>query len=629
MACPFFTPRQGRAGRAPTVSIPQPDSAISSCDGPSWRRARLRFAMRSRFSLLLDNPVLHRELRARFRGRGAFAVLLVYALMLVVPAVAVYGQARGGNSDNAARLGRALFESLSWLQTLGWMILAPALTATGLAHERETGLLEGLQLSPLSPARIVWGKLGGAMVFIGLLLMVPLPVMGLCFLIGGLSPQEFVASLGLQAMTAFCGASIGVFCSAWSRRAGIALRSSFALVLIGGLTTRVAFWLTGGSGPWFVRAIRLPSGWVSLVFSVLGRINPLTAVASLSGTPPSLGGIPDNFASRVLFRLLDYPAWQLSIAAQGAFAGLLLWSACRALRRPFAETFWFEPSRPIVALPTGKSKPEDAPPIWEMPISAVLRFENPVLQREARSKFRLKRVPLLAILIEGALALLVVFAYLRALWWALFEPLARPIVWWVLSFTVLLTLMCVAPLLGAASFTREREAGTWQGLHLSLLSAGEILRGKVVAPILACLIYSLPMWPLLLPCVRWSGSGVPFTTALSTIGVLGAMTACYLAWGLWLSWRCASTALAAGWTMGSLFLILILGPVLLGQVVSLPSGSAFWAWHPFVVIALLSVRAPHAPLFCLVCVGLHASLSALLLWRLHSTMRRAGQFAQR
>ena len=111
------------------------------------------------------NPVLTREVRARWRNWPAFLVVLAYAALLAVTVGWRYATALNAGAGitvaTAPHLGRELFITITVVQALGWMLLAPVLTATAIAGERERGTLGNLHLSCLTPQQICTGKLLG------------------------------------------------------------------------------------------------------------------------------------------------------------------------------------------------------------------------------------------------------------------------------------------------------------------------------------------------------------------------------------------------------------------------------------------------------------------------------------
>src|SRR4028119_632660 len=140
----------------------------------------------------IPNAILVRELRARWRGGRSMILVLAYASLLALATGLMYASssinasANGSVSLNSqmAAVGHSLFLLLSALQIGGWLLLGPSLTATTIAGEREHGLLEGLQLTPLTAGRICFGKLLSASLLVLLLLVAPLPITAICFLLG-------------------------------------------------------------------------------------------------------------------------------------------------------------------------------------------------------------------------------------------------------------------------------------------------------------------------------------------------------------------------------------------------------------------------------------------------------------
>jgi ABC-type transport system involved in multi-copper enzyme maturation permease subunit len=191
---------------------------------------------------------------------------------------------------------------------------------------------------------------------------------------------------------------------------------------------------------------------------------------------------------------------------------------------------------------------------WEIPVTRLLRFANPLLQREVHGKFRMRRVPLAVIVVEALLGLGVLYFYGLAAWWALTDSQSRQVIWGVIGITMLIVVMIASAMMGAGAFSREREGGTFESLFLSRLSNREIVMAKLVAPLIAHCVYGLPLVPLLALCLRGltyqsqMQVGISVTQAVSTLLILTATAWCYTAWGMLLSWLCRRTSVAIGWT---------------------------------------------------------------------------------
>jgi ABC-type transport system involved in multi-copper enzyme maturation permease subunit len=536
------------------------------------------------------NPILGHEWRTRWRGHRAFALLLGYAVLLCFAMIGIYGESVDGTASGiagTARAGHSLFMMLTWMQLAAWLLLSPGLTAGGIAGEREKGLLESLQLSPLMPRQIITGKLSSSLLFVLLVIFISQPVVGICFLLGGVSEAEYLTSVGLQLLTALFGATIGIFFSAWNRRAGAALRKAFAVVILWSIASLVSlitvffpginsFWRTVG----FVTVFSHPASGALFMDDSF----PAT-FATLPGPLVFFAGQP----------------WLFTLLFQAVAICLALYSASRAVRRPLPEQYWIEAKKnsqhrdlPSTHNATQVSQTErsSASLWWELPF-ARLKFNNPLLQRELRGKFRMRAVPSYVLAVEALLALAVAYFYVRAIFWAIFEPDSRSVIWWVIAFTALFILMVAVPVMGAGAFTRERESGTFESLFLSVLSNREVVIAKIGAPLLSCVLFSTPLLPLLLLCIRtvnyqpnWGANGISISQAIGTVLVLTASAFSCGSFGMLISWYCKRTSAAIGWTLGGLFTILAVLP-LLWQLIATPSG-ALWILHPMFGLAAVS-----------------------------------------
>lgn len=495
------------------------------------------------------NPIIARELRSRWRDRRSFIVVFGFVAVLATITGVFYASAVNSRyQQSLLEVGREIFGMLAGVGTLGWLLISPALTASSIAHERERGLLEHLLMAPISAGAIVRGKLTSGLCFGLILLTASLPLLAMTLLFGSVSTGDFYLVAALQVGAGVFGAILGLTCSAFSYRAGMAMRSAYGLLTVWILTSFVASIMTGLLSP------RMFTPWLgsngSTLLQFYGKTNPIAACLEIISVLPSAD---------------DIPAWQVSLGFEAlAGFGCLLF-ATRLLRRPLPEQQWI--SRKSVS---GK-KPRASH--MHVPLVGRLKFANPVLDREVRGKFRMRQPPLVVIVAEAILGLLVILYYLKALYWAWFEPSQRGTIWWVICFVAMIVLMIATAVMGANSFSRERESGTWEGVQLSLLTAREIVLGKLGGSVLTCLIFSLPFWPLLLPCIRWRNrewqyywieDGVRLQAAFSTWLVFATTAFAFTVFGMWISWRVRRTAAAVGVTLGTGFAGLIILPIIAG-----------------------------------------------------------------
>lgn len=525
--------------------------------------------------------------------------------------------------------GRRVFHTLSWILTLCWMLLAPMLTATSIAGERERGLLESLQLSSLSPTKVVAGKLLATLSFLSLMLLVPMPIVAICFMMGGVAPDQFLLSLLVQVVTAITSAMLGLCASAWSRRSSIAVRAALIGVLVWAVGSGLSFRFWSN---WYLPQASWYHEIIDTVTGIVGQANPVVAVASISNMGMLAG---TQFAAPTLNNAAA-PPWVVSLVVQTILALTLFHLAERGVNRELAAPAWLERSmwlkllESFVPRPTRPQRPtsqsdadslgeagrvETSEPLpqwrhnarramWrDIIVLPPLRFSNPMMQREFRGKFRWRVAsPLMGVALAFA-GLWFLISYVTALASIMFEDRVQREVWWKWTMIWLLIVTTSTGIMGACSLVREREGGTWEALKLSLLAPGEVLGAKIGGAALACVLYSCAFLPLLIPCIHTSVSyiagerhGVTIYEAAGTFLIVGAMAWMGFGFGLWLSARCRSTVSAVGWTIGILFLVYVMIPVLATSFID--SGWRSYSTTPPAMRALRDWN-PYAAMFCL------------------------------
>lgn len=597
------------------------------------------------------NPIVVREGRARWRGARAFWLALGYASFLAFTLWWNYSAsqqyASGGSGmdsiGTAARLGHDLFAMLCYCQVGAWLLIAPALTASSLAGEREKGLLEGLLLSHLTPAQIVRGKLVSALGLIVLLALAGLPVLAVCFLLGGVSPGEFFGALAIQLSTAVCGASIGLASSSLHRRSSAAGSGAIGSTMGWMLATGIAL------GALSAAAVSGNSTYgLSSLLNLIALSNPFLAVAALTSPARSASGSWDPGVWGVFFE--SGYGWAVSIL------GMALLSAWRlrqarvvlsrspekfdeppSMARALANTFPAPTSSLSEAEARARQRAErealdsTGGSYWQMPILGRLIFGNALMRRELASAWRWTA---LSVRTEISLTL-GVLALMYVSWLAvgqIFEGRASAeAVWWGLMLVYGITGGVFCTVSPATGIRREREAGVWEALRLTLLTPAQVAGAKIGAPIVACLGYGALGWAFLV-LAAWRGE-----IGLGTAGASVALA--LLVWLQVASWSCfagtraraSSTALA--WGLGGPMLAW-LGVPLLGvmfQIVMFESGraSAWQMLHPAMVIDSIVRRSSYegAPLLraseTLLGLGVQAGVAAVLFGLAWGAVRRS------
>lgn len=576
------------------------------------------------FTRPIANPILTRELRARWRNGLSSVLLFCYAIILALAAGMVYASATFSSHDarllrQMAETGHTLFLTLSGLQIAAWMLLGPALTATSIAGERERGLLEMLQLTPLSARRICGGKLMSVLSFVLLVMFAPLPMTALCFLLGGVSPGEFVAAFALQMATAVGGLCFGLWASSWSRRATTGMTLALGITIVWNVLSFIIFIAHEARSPW-VNMSSAMSAWQSIFLDGVWRINPLLVFLTENLDARSRTG--SSWLST--YATWDAPDSLFCIALQLLFAGALIASTSRALWRPLddddAEKQPKRRSSTRSRRNTSVTNEQSATPAssatpallthtaskraWEIAPLARFRSGNPVLEREVRRWSRAPRLGRVVARWTRLAALLVGGIYALGLIYLFGDPERRGNeLFWLLAGVGIFLSALIACGLGAVLFTREREAGTWQGVQLSLLSPRQILRGKIVPSWCATLAFCVLFWLPALLCVNVSWSSgfssndrIRFSHWLFSLLIATGTTWLCLTWSALLSAYAARIWLAVAWAIGSLLALFVALPLFVTLGIGLFGGYSydyammtfFRVWHPVFALSMLS-----------------------------------------
>ena len=259
-----------------------------------------------------DNPVVTKELRGRMRGSRTYWLLFGYVLLLSLILFFSYlgwwaqhsSDMDNGGSSAGFTVGRTFFKILFYSQAVMMALITPALTAGAISVEREQRTFELLRGSILRPGAIVWGKLASSVSFVVLLLTSSLPLLSLCFLLGGVSPGEVFFAYLLLIGDAFLFGAIGLCWSAYAANTATATVLSY-LTLIVFFVVTVPF-----STPTFDEGGNTPN------FG-LCAVNPLGAVTGAV--------VPEHYYGFVL------PAWVPALLLNGTLTVLLLLAAMNRL----------------------------------------------------------------------------------------------------------------------------------------------------------------------------------------------------------------------------------------------------------------------------------------------------------
>lgn len=253
----------------------------------------------------LDNPVITKELRGRMRGARTYWLLFSYLLLLSLILFFSYlgwwnsrsSEMEAGGASAGFTIGRTFFQTLFYSQAVMIALITPALTAGAISIEREQRTFEMLRGTILRPRAIVWGKLASSVSFVALLLTSSLPLLSLCFLLGGVSPGEVFFAYLLLVGDAFLFGAIGLCWSAYAANTATATVLSYTTLIIFFIVTfPFATPVLGGGG--FVPSFGLCA------------VNPIGAVTGAV--------VPEHYYGWTM------PAWVPAILLNGTLSALLV-----------------------------------------------------------------------------------------------------------------------------------------------------------------------------------------------------------------------------------------------------------------------------------------------------------------
>ncbi len=511
-------------------------------------------------------PVIGRELRASARQSFSYTlrVLGVLAVLLVLGLYGLDEDSLGTGS------GGKLFGYVHTVLFLAIWVLAPLLTADSISRERREGTLALLFLTPLRPHHIVYAKGAAHGLRAFTLWLAVLPVMAICFLVGGVAWPEVAISVLVNFSSICLALAAGLLGSAfskvWARAMALGLLLAFGTFLLFMMILPPLIELIAGVGIGF-------TDWA-----------PSPAVGfALSVNWDNMWG--QGFGTRTVGPRL---IWAFANAALFAVLCLILlvrlaaWNVRRTWREepPSARIQWLR-------------KKMFTPILFQALLHRWLNWRlrrNPIGWLEQRNW-------------SGRLVVWSWFAVVICIYTSLFANLyIYQRGFHVVQFVLGALLAASIALSAAGSFRRERESGVLELLLVAPLREHQIIVGRVAG-----------IWSQFLPAIALLFAVWVFgATFMSTVAnefpslLLFALTFATLPIvGLYFSLKKSNYIVALLWTLAVQFLL----PTMCAQALN-------WFLGPFNTpqdsdsLVELALFAPPQLLF-----------AAWLAWRLHENLK--------
>lgn len=533
-----------------------------------------------------QNPVMRRELRMYLRSAACIAAAWLYLALLAALVIFAWPEADTLDLTRSPIESRQLISYFFAGQFLLLVVLLPGLAAGSFDEERENGTLELLLTVPLTGWALVWGKLAASLAFLGITALASLPVVVLCIPLGGASLYEV---LGMYAAIGSLLVLMGALCIDRSTRStGVMGARLTSYLLLSLLVLLVA---------WVYMILQLTDLRVRLMAYFV--VCPLL---SLSGAYWILRGA----ARRVI-----YPEHQLASGEEEeerTAGGLVI------ERDRFPDVLFVPP-------PRGELIEDGKNPVFEKEVRAELFANDATIFRRIVQFSCLAALPVMGV----CLFVFPEYAHFYTIFVMFFGCMTGAV------FT-------------AGRIAGERERKTLELLLTTTLAPGQILWGKLLAPLrvagMLTLFFTCPLlFTLFLPPRIFRDDLLPLGVFVLLIA-MSVLTGTLL--GLLTSLYANSGRRALLWSLAAL-LLLYFGPLVVWGVARsyAPRHTATWLAEQALCLsppaAVLNVPiewlrrhsgpsgtwVPHASHRATVCLGLWAGINlAMLAWMHRAFARR-------
>ncbi len=232
-----------------------------------------------------DNPVLWREIRTWAYGRKILALRLGYLALCVLAAAGLHWMIEGGRLVEYGH-GAAVLVPVVLLS----LVLVNAQAVSALTSERDAKSLDLLLVTDLTPAEIVFGKLGGVLYNVKEMIAAPLLLLLYLWWRGGIGTENLLYLIGgggvLYLFVAVVGLHTGMIYENTRIAAATSLGAVFFLFLGVAACMRIMVAFSGSFHAQLLPFVALGVFGGLGLYLALGARNPSTALAVASFTCP-------------------------------------------------------------------------------------------------------------------------------------------------------------------------------------------------------------------------------------------------------------------------------------------------------------------------------------------------------
>lgn len=262
------------------------------------------------------NPVMEKEFRLRMRTIRSPLSILVY--LLAIGLIALGFAYINMNHQQAGVLSTArsseLFYFLSGTQLVLIAFMTPGLTAGVVSGEREKQTLNMLLTTQQSSGTIILSKLFASLSFMLLTVVATMPLYGIVFLYGGVSPTQVLAVFVFYIFVMVLFGAVGIFFSTVLKKTVISVIATYGFVLF-------IFGFTALAGLFFGNIGR--AGTNEEVLGYFLSFNPMAVLVSLM--------VPD-FAKELFKGHTYLQMWHIFVSFYTLLSVVLIGLSVRYLR---------------------------------------------------------------------------------------------------------------------------------------------------------------------------------------------------------------------------------------------------------------------------------------------------------
>lgn len=195
-------------------------------------------------AVYVDNASAKRDFRAQLRGTRAIFLWGAYLLIMIGYAMIMYAQVSRTSyngafmsvSETQGRL-QEFYEQILYFLGAAVLLVAPGLTATTVAAERQRRSLDLIFSAPVSPKYYLVGKMLSSYRYTWMLLILSLPITSVCVVMGGSTWTEVLVAYLLLSMHALILTAMAIVVSATVPKPVTAILVSYFLTVIYGIGT--------------------------------------------------------------------------------------------------------------------------------------------------------------------------------------------------------------------------------------------------------------------------------------------------------------------------------------------------------------------------------------------------------